>query len=303
MFHHFHNERHIKGQGSISAETFDDMLHFVGIDNILPAEEWYRRAVTGELKDTDLCITFDDNLLCQYDVAYPVLKHYGLTAFWFIYTSPLQGELERIEVYRHFRFSLFKDIGDFYKAFHEAVQQSIYHQQVEKTLKGFNPSHYSIEFPFYTEEDRIFRYVRDQVLGPQPYNKIMDQMIEEHNLDIEQLRGQLWMNEAHLKKLDQEGHLIGLHSHTHPTNIGDLPQKEQKYEYEKNAEILTNLLGKKPLTMSHPCNSYNPETLQLLKQLGIKLGFRANMFGSYHSPYEFPREDHANILKQMEEKK
>ena len=33
------------------------------------------------LEDTDVCITFDDNLKCQYEIALPVLDKYSLKAF------------------------------------------------------------------------------------------------------------------------------------------------------------------------------------------------------------------------------
>jgi peptidoglycan/xylan/chitin deacetylase (PgdA/CDA1 family) len=302
MFHHFHSQKHLKGQGSISAETLDDMIQFVGRENILPAEEWYRRAISGTLKG-DLCITFDDNLRCQYDVALPVLNHYGITAFWFVYTSPLQGVLERIEVYRNFRFSHFKNIKEFYQSFNKAVEQSKYQKQVEEALQLFRPEEYLQEFQFYTEEDKVFRYTRDRVLGIKSYNEIMEQMLNHHNVDVEKLRDILWMDKKQIKSLKQNGHVIGLHSHTHPTYMGRLSKQEQEDEYHTNSKILTQVLHEPPLTVSHPCNSYNQETLQILKSLGVQIGFRANMFGSYSSPYEFPREDHSNILKVMENSK
>ena len=49
--------------------------------------------------------------------------------------------------------------------------------------------------------------------------------------------------------------------------------------------------------MSHPCNSYNNYTLEILKKLDIKLGFRANLVKGYNSEYEIPRIDHSEILK------
>ncbi len=300
MFHHFHNDEHQPGQGSISAATFEDMLHYVGIDRFLSAEEWYRRALEGKLSPDDRCITFDDNLKCQFDVAYPVLRKYNLTAFWFVYTSPFQGSLEKIEVYRHFRISEFPSIESFYQRFYQAVAQSPYEKIVETALKTFDPDTYLVEFPFYTKEDKVFRYVRDRVLGAEKYYNVMDQMIRDAGVDIRKLRGKLWMEVDHLKQLDKEGHIIGLHSHSHPTYLGRLPLKEQKEEYETNASVLETLLGKKPTTVSHPCNSYSGDTLKILKGLGVEMGFRANMFGALASPYEYPREDHANLLKEME---
>ena len=41
--------------------------------------------------DRNFRVTFDDNLKCQYDIALPILDKYSLKAFWFIYTSPLDG--------------------------------------------------------------------------------------------------------------------------------------------------------------------------------------------------------------------
>ena len=48
--------------------------------------------------------------------------------------------------------------------------------------------------------------------------------------------------------------------------------------------------------MSHPCNSYSEDTLQLLEGMGIKIGFRSNLTERQHSDLEYPREDHVNIL-------
>jgi peptidoglycan/xylan/chitin deacetylase (PgdA/CDA1 family) len=109
---------------------------------------------------------------------------------------------------------------------------------------------------------------------------------------------QLWMTDEHLLNLHDEGHLIGLHSYSHPTRLAELSRRKQREEYRKNSEHLLKVLGSRPECMSHPCNSYDPETLRLLEELGIRLGFRANMQEIVaRSSFEFPREDHANIIK------
>ena len=51
--------------------------------------------------------------------------------------------------------------------------------------------------------------------------------------------------------------------------------------------------------MSHPCNSYNDDTLAILRDLGIVLGFRANLADDTNSLLELPRQDHATILADM----
>ena len=59
MFHHFHDAHLPKGQGAISAEELTELIKYVGRDRIIPAKEWMRRAQTGSLSDTDICLTFE----------------------------------------------------------------------------------------------------------------------------------------------------------------------------------------------------------------------------------------------------
>ena len=74
MFHHFHDEIHSpSGQGSISANTFDEIINFIGIENILNPEEWIFKLRNNKLEKSDVCVTFDDGLRCQYDICIPIL--------------------------------------------------------------------------------------------------------------------------------------------------------------------------------------------------------------------------------------
>ena len=64
-------------------------------------------------------------------------------------------------------------------------------------------------------------------------------------------------------------------------------------------------------TMSHPSGSYNKSTLKILKDLGIELGFKQIMTKEpekgmkkvNNSSLEIAREDHADIIKQMKNRK
>ena len=49
MFHHFHGVGHPESQGSISVETFRQILTHVGLENILSAHTWMERYKTGKL--------------------------------------------------------------------------------------------------------------------------------------------------------------------------------------------------------------------------------------------------------------
>jgi peptidoglycan/xylan/chitin deacetylase (PgdA/CDA1 family) len=301
MFHHFHDAIHPKGQGSISADDFRSMIDYLGRDNILSAKDWLKKAESKTLRHTDLCLTFDDNLLCQYEVAYPIMKSLGLTAFWFVYTSPLSGHLEKLEVFRYFRSTKYDDVEEFYQEFFESLGQSEYAGEVESALSNFVPSEYLKSCPFYTDGDRRFRYVRDFVLKPARYEQAMELLLNRKGFDTTKVANLLWMQKEHLRDLHQDGNVIGLHSHSHPMQLALLTPGEQEIEYQKNYRAISDAVEESPYAMSHPCNSYQEGTFSILRKLGIRIGFRANMMMmKEHTEFEFPREDHANVFSEMQ---
>jgi peptidoglycan/xylan/chitin deacetylase (PgdA/CDA1 family) len=299
MFHHFHGGHHPIVEGSISGQDLNNLIEYLKNENeIISAKAWYGRYLNGTLKDNTLCITFDDALKCQYDIAKPILDKHGLGAFWFIYTSPLEGKTENLEVYRYFKNTVYKNSDDFYDAFYTAADIVGFGNEVNAARKSDAAADHFKEYSFYTLGDRIFRFVRDKVLGREKYYTAMEKMLEIANFNPLGLHDLLFMSPADVKKLHTQGHIIGLHSHTHPTDIGALPIEQQKEEYERNFKILHRITGEKPYTSSHPSNSYSRETIELLKNMGIKLSFRANM-QFVAGNYTLPREDHINIFKQM----
>lgn len=298
MFHHFHDERHAPGQGSLSADELAAMIDFLKPAQILPAREWLTRALRGSLRDGDLCLTFDDNLRCQFDVARPVLESRGLTAFWFVSTAATQGVPNRVEMYRAFRDRCFPDIDAFYDAFFAELERIDGDGQIARAVQQFNPLSYLCAFSFYSDADRRFRFVRDEVLGPIRYDQVMESLMAAARVDVHGLVRDLWMDAACLERLHAGGHVLGLHTHTHPTRLANLAPAEQEREYRDNYMTLMQITREPPTSMSHPCNSYNEHTLAILRGLGIQVGFRADMDGG-GSPLEHPRQDHANILRQM----
>ena len=304
MFHHFHDgNKHIVSQGSISSEEFSRLLDYYGETyNIISADEFLMRSEANTLQSADVCLTFDDGLRCQYDIALPVMKERGLTAFWFIYSSPLDGVKERIEIYRHFRFSMFSDIDSFYEAFFFLVNERF--PETTKQLENFIPSEYIKECPFYTDNDRKFRYIRDVLLGEQKYYSLMDSMLIKFDYDIEKSANQLWLSKENIVDLHRNKHVIGLHSYSHPTVLANNDYSEQYFEYKKNKDQLESIIKSEIKSVSYPCNSYNDITLECMSDLGIKIGFRADMtevcIGDKR--LEYPREDHSTIIRKMEMK-
>ncbi len=300
MFHHFHNDKHLPSQGSLSSSDFSKMLDWLGNKfNLIGAKEYLRRFEQSQLTGNDICLSFDDALLCQYDIALPILKERGIDAFFFVYSSVFSGEPDNLEVFRYFRTNKFRDIDDFYSHFFKLVEDE-FGRELEHHRSKYKKLGYLNAFPFYTENDKWFRYLRDQVLGPVNYEKLIHHLMDSKNFVPSEIIKDLWISEDQLKEISAQGHLVGLHSYSHPTQISKLSYQEQYEQYKKNLEHLNSVVGE-VVCMSHPCGDYNNDTLKILDEMGIRIGFRSNLSETtIKSRFEVPREDHANIYRAMQ---
>ena len=126
MFHHFHDDGiHLKSQGSISKDDFKNLINFIGRKNILNADDFYEKFKKDLLKKNEVCITFDDGIKSQIDVALPVLSDYKIKAFFFVYTSMFEGNPDNLEIYRYFRTNYFSSINEFYSNFYETLNENL----------------------------------------------------------------------------------------------------------------------------------------------------------------------------------
>lgn len=300
MFHHFHGSGHPIVQGSISGDDFEEMIDWLSDRyNLLSSAVYFERLGDRALQTNDICLSFDDALLCQADIAVPILNKRDIQAFFFVYSSPFTGDPDPLEIYRYFRTVEFSNIDQFYSEFFRVVQ-TLHTDLMVVAKSAYDSGSYLSAFPFYSDNDKWFRFLRDQVLGKENYDEVMNYLMANHRFDRSKASARLWMNNNHLKSLSDAGHTVGLHSYSHPTMIHRIPIEQQEKEYIKNFEHLYSILGLKPIAMSHPCGHYNDATLAILKRLGIQIGFRSNTsIKTLRSPLEIPRDDHMNIFKTM----
>ena len=166
----------------------------------------------------------------------------------------------------------------------------------DDNINLFLKSDYLKEFVHYSEKEREYRFYRDKILNRKEFENLMDGILDDYGVDINTIAKDLWMNDHDLRKLSSNDHIIGLHSFSHPTNIAQLDINKQQQEYMKNKEHILSVTSKEPITVSHPCGSYDNSTLEILDQLEIKIGFRSNFQKLKHNALEFPRVDHSHIL-------
>jgi len=295
MFHHFIGKKKVSSLGAITPQHLEKIILSHGLGNILPAKEWFDRALANSLAVNHVCITFDDALKSQIALALPVLKKHGLTAFWFIYSSVFQGKGSTFEVYRHFYDNYFQSFDHFFDDFFEYVRSSERPSNVAAARDAFNETNYLKEYTFYSDYEREYRFFRDRVLGKEKYGPLMERMLTDRGLTRNELSRGLWMNNDDLLDLFQDQHIIGLHSYSHPTDLASMSYGDQLQEYQANARHIAEITGYRPEAVAHPVNSYGPGTLKILASMGVKIGFRSNMWKTDFGRLEHPRVDCANL--------
>jgi peptidoglycan/xylan/chitin deacetylase (PgdA/CDA1 family) len=305
MFYHFYDDKlhTLINQGSISQDDFYKLIKFMGRTNILNAKDFLLRFKENRLTSKNLCLTFDDCLRCQYDIALPVLEDLDIKSFFFVQSSVFTDNPDLLEVYRYFRMKYFKNVDEFYSSFFNICDENLdsffakKKNVIEETKQKFS---------FYSINDIKFRLVRDDMLNENKYQEIMLKMFEQKKFNYKESYDILYMSKSNLIKIKELGHIIGLHSHTHPTKLEKLNYDEQLKQYTDNLNAVSEILNCQStdiVSMSHPNGSYNSNTLKILEKLGIELGFKQimtldkNMKKINNSSLEIARQDHTNIIK------
>ncbi len=302
MFHYFDdNKKHKKSQGSIDENELKKIINFIGRKNILDADVFIEKYKKKILKRNEICLTFDDGLKSQYDVALPILNDFNIKAFFFISTSVYTSNPNLLEVYRYFRTNYYENVNLFYKDFFNNLEINMEDFFLEKSHEITTRKN---KFPFYSLEDIKFRITRDLFLNKIKYEEIMNRMLSQKNVNTKNILSISYINEKELRTMKKDGHIIGLHTHNHPTRLKDLSLKSQLEEYNENLNYLSKILkiDKKEInSMAHPSGSYNTNTLTVLKDLNIDIGFKQIMDNdkNKNSCYEIPRQDHSAILKNI----
>jgi peptidoglycan/xylan/chitin deacetylase (PgdA/CDA1 family) len=74
-----------------------------------------------------------------------------------------------------------------------------------------------------------------------------------------------------LRELDDRGHELGSHSHTHPAYMARLPRAQVLDEWQRSRGILGELLGREPATASVPGGSLSRAVVECAAEAGYRV--------------------------------
>ncbi len=274
LCHYFHGEGFPPAQGSLSVDDFNRLLDAYG-HRLVPAKEWITHLNGYWGVGDKVCVTFDDGLYEAHALALPVLEERGLTACWNVYTGPYVGVPNNLELYRWVRNHGFGGMEEFYRTAREVI--------------GYKrrASSYLLDRGYLTEADRAFRRWRDAA-SARRYEDAMDRLVTKAGMD--DVSRQWWMTPSQLRDLHRSGHVIGIHTHSHPVDMTLLSLEQTALEYATSRAVLGGALECDPKTLttvSHPRGLAHPQAGEWLASNGFTLGWGATMQGT--GPWMTPR--------------
>ena len=277
MFHRFNDENNIStGQGSFSARNLDDFIKREGEEKFFKIDD-INKLKNGESTDIKkVLLTFDDGLNSQYETAKPVLDKYGIKSFWFIYTKIFEKNFDLNELLNFFISRYYSDFDKFFQNFIFFCNGVEHHWQ-SNDYKIYSKDLYS-KFNFYSEFDMRFRFLRNRVLSYEQFKEIVIKLFKSEDFKYQEVSKKLWLNESKVKNLINEGHEVGLHSHNHPFTISNYSKSKQFDEYKTNHDILKSITDIEPTSVAYPLGSFNKDTLEIMHELKIQIGFRSSWF-------------------------
>lgn len=300
MFHHFHSKKHSKSQGSISALEFVKIIKFLGRENILSPEEYLFKLNSNKLNKKEICLTFDDSLKSQYDIALPILDDFNLKAFWFVYTAPLKNHYIFYESFREFINSKFKNFDHFFYYFKLYFENNFKIKLNELIMTDYIKNKKKLH-PMYSNNDIIYRYLRDIYFTDVKFRYFGIKLMKSKKFDYKKISKNLFLTKDNISDLSNNNHYIGLHSYSHPMKMSSKNYRFQYREYKKNYDEINSITNIKPISASFPANSYDNNTLKIFNKLKIQIAFRANMNKTKNKNKNnnlvIPRQNHALINK------
>ena len=212
--------------------------------------------------DMNNCVmlTFDDATIDHYKYVYPILKKYNCSGLFFVASNVFNNSILNIQyIHRLLSLNCFDQIYD------DFIQKL---QENNVIVDDINIKDKIVYF----KQNLQFK------LEKKIRNKILNYLVDKYKVskDFENY----YITKEQLKEMKENGMFIGLHTENH-LNLSLLSYKQQKQEVFDNLKKLKlfKLIDDDLISIAYPFGYYDDDTLKIMRELGVKFGFKANTFG------------------------
>ena len=164
----------------------------------------------------------------------------------------------------------------------------------EKNIK--EARNYLYHHHFYSDDERFYRKIRNELINPDVFKRIIDQMFENFYPDETDFINEFYMSFEDLKLLKSEGMTIGAHTYSHCI-LSQLDNHDAKNEILTSIKILEEKLSTIITSFAYPNGISTPFSELVLSEGRVKYAFEVeNQFvNSNFSMFKIPRIDCASF--------
>jgi len=261
------------------------MYHFVGIDKkfkgtTLKDFNFQLDYLQKNYENNKLFLTFDHGTIDHYEIVRPELEKRNLKGIFFIMTIvPEEAEIPSIDKQRFLEGNYRKELVTFV-----CDQLNLNYCPIESKT-------YLKHLTFYSDEERHLRFLRDTIIPKIDFEKVITKIFNSMFGNEKDFVKNNYLDWTQIKRLKDDGHIIGSHSHSHVGNFND---------YKKSFELLDNNLKIENRLISYP-NGNNLLNDIELKELNINSGYISNNNGD--TMYNIGRIDDKffNLVKSLKD--
>ena len=289
------------GMPGISIKTFENQLSYLLHNGSPISEKDIKVAAKTSIypDDSKFYLTFDDGFKQHFNNVFPVLMDYGLHASFFIPTLPLEtGIIPTLEKQRLLQYNFFSNYKEFLINFCELARgkarsefANIFYLNDENINKS---KEYLKEYDFYSNEERLFRLLRNKYLTLKDFEGIINDMFSKFYSNDLKFIGEFYMSILDLKKMSKNGMVIGGHSYSHPF-LNKIPLNEMHQEVDKSMSFLRSKIDPNINTFAYPFGGYNENVIQYMREICIDYAFDTRTSGD-NSQYNIRRGDVASFF-------
>lgn len=199
-------------------------------------------------------VTFDDGYKDNIEFAAPVLKKFNCPASFYVVSGCID---KNIPTWTY-------------------ILDNIFQKTKQKNIDlhyDFVPEKFKkISLELITPEDQIIKDIKIWLkkISNQQRLLILKEISDQCN-DVP-LPANKMMSWSDIRQLDQDGFIIGSHSHTHPLLASLEREEEISAELNVSAQMIKQETGKCPQTISYPVGNYDERVVRLSKEAGYQYG-------------------------------
>lgn len=269
------------------ADAFESIVENYSMNKKIIGLKEIKQAIDNkvELNDEYVAFTFDDGTIDHYKYVYPILKKYNVKGIFFICSNIFNNEI--LDIHFIHRLIAKVDIDILY----EDIKKYI----LEKNINTNDLKLISTQYD--NEKERFVKQMLQFVLPENIRKECLKFLIKKY--EIESHFEEYYISEENVKEMIENGMEFGIHTISHK-RLTLMSKQEKQKEIGENMKIAKNkkILGD-ICALSYPFGSYDDETIKLLEDNGIDLGFAIKTTSQNNlSRYEIQRHD-ANELKEM----